>query len=95
MVYIQFKYDIKNEENYIILSKNWYDFYFAFLILIYHMDENGKQTNFSQKTQNFNNKKMLFEFWVCFFFVVREQHHKTTHKQNIIIFPLSEMKTLW
>ena len=37
-------------------------FNFAFLILIYHMDENGKQTNFSQKTQNFNNKKMLFEF---------------------------------
>ena len=60
----------------------------AFLILVYHMDENGKQTNFTQKHQTPIYKKCYLRVWVCFFFVVREQDHKTPQKKKCYSFPI-------
>ena len=70
-------------------SKNYNIFIFAFLILVYHMDENGKQRNFTQKHQTLIYKKCYLRVWVCFFFVVREQDHKTPQKKNVIVFGFS------
>ena len=89
-VYIQFKYDIKTWKNKLFFLKIDIIFILAFLILVYHMDENGKQTNFTQKHQTLIYKKCYSRFWVCFFFVVREQDHKTPQKKNVIVFGFSE-----
>ena len=88
-VYIQFKYDIKMWKNKLFFLKIDIIFILAFLILVYHMDENGKQTNFTQKHQTSIYKKCYLRVWVYFFFVVREQDHKTPQKKNVIVFPFA------
>ena len=88
-VYIQFKYDITTWKNKLFFLKIDIIFILAFLILFYHMDENGKQTNFTQKHQTLIYKKCYSRVWVCFFFVVREQDHKTPQKKNVIVFGFS------
>ena len=90
-VYIQFKYDIKTWKNKLFFLKIDIIFILAFLILVYHMDENGKQTNFTQKHQTLIYKKCYLRVWVCFFFVVREQDHKTPQKKNVIVFPFAAL----
>ena len=88
-VYIQFKYYIKTWKIKIFFLKIDIIFILAFLILVYHMDEIGKQRNFTQKHQTSIYKKCYLRFWVCFFFVVREQDHKTPQKKNVIVFGFS------
>ena len=88
-VYIQFKYDIKTWKNKLFFLKIDIIFILAFLILVYHMDENGKQRNFTKKHQTPIYKKCYLRVWVCFFFVVREQDHKTPQKKNVIVFGFS------
>ena len=94
-VYIQFKYDIKTWKNKLFFLKIDIIFILAFLILVYHMDENGKQRNFTQKHQTLIYKKCYSRFWVCFFFVVGEQDHKTPQKKNVIVFGFSGFKTFF
>ena len=91
-VYIQFKYDIITWKNKLFFLKIDIIFILAFLILVYHRDENRKQRNFTQKHQTLLYKKCYSRFWVCFFFVVGEQDHKTPQKKNVIVFGFSSPK---
>ena len=84
---------LKREKNKLFFLKIDIIFILAFLILVYHMDENGKQTNFTQKHQTLIYKKCYSRFWVCFFFVVGEQDHKTPQKKNVIVFPFADQKS--
>ena len=81
---------LKREKNKLFFLKIDIIFILAFLILVYHRDENGKQTNFTQKHQTLIYKKCYSRFWVCFFFVVGEQDHKTPQKKNVIVFGFSD-----
>ena len=94
-VYIQFKYDIKTWKNKLFFFKNWYYFYPGIFDFSLPYGWKWKTTNFTQKHQTLIYKKCYSRVWVCFFFVVREQDHKTPQKKNVIVFGFSDCITFF
>ena len=89
-VYIQFKYDIKTWKNKLFFLKIDIIFILAFLILVYHMDEIGKQRNFTEKHQTSIYKKMLFEGLSLFFLCGSRTRPQNSTEKNVIVFGFSD-----